>query len=116
MRENNPSLFNSPVINKIWYVGAGGGETLKPTSPILSNAIDLYIDGEKMDIRDAISITCLNIPYYAGGGLPLGKEKDYFCFSDGQLEVIGFQNLIHYATARVCDEVKRMNGLMNRLE
>lgn len=103
MRENNPSLFNSQIINKMWYVGAGGEETLNPTSPVLSNAMELYIDGVKMDIRDAISITCLNIPYYAGGGLPLGKEKDYFCFSDGQLEVIGFQNLIHYATARVGD-------------
>ena len=83
MREQNPSLFNSQLINKLWYAAVGGGETIKPTYPNL------------------VGITCLNIPYYAGGGLPLGGNEDYFCYSDGILEVIGFRNIIHCATTRV---------------
>lgn len=101
MREQNPSLFNSQFINKIWYAAVGGGETINPTYPNLVKSIVLLIDGKRVDIGDAVGITCLNIPYYAGGGLPLGGNEDYFCYSDGILEVIGFRNIIHCATTRV---------------
>ena len=101
MREQNPSLFKSQLINKLWYAAVGGGETIKPTYPNLVKSIVLLIDGKRVDIGDAVGITCLNIPYYAGGGLPLGGNEDYFCYSDGILEVIGFRNIIHCATTRV---------------
>lgn len=101
MRERNPSLFNSQLINKMWYAAVGGGETLNPSYPSLSKSMQLSIDGEKCELRDAISITCLNIPYYAGGSLPLGISEDYFSSGDGIIEVIGFRNILHCATTLV---------------
>ena len=68
---------------------------------MLKNSVRLFIDGQEYDVSDAVNITCLNIPYYGGGGLPLGGNNDYFCSSDGLLEVIGFKNILHYATTRV---------------
>ena len=101
MRERNPSLFNSQLINKMWYAAVGGGETLNPSYPSLSKSMQLSIDGEKCELREAISITCLNIPYYAGGSLPLGISEDYFSSGDGIIEVIGFRNILHCATTLV---------------
>lgn len=101
MRESNPSLFNSQLGNKLMYAAVGGGEGIKPTYPILSQSITLKIDGVQYSVEDAVSVVCLNIPYYAGGGLPLGPNNDYFCSSDGVLEVIGFRNILHVATTRV---------------
>lgn len=101
MREHNPSLFNSQLGNKLVYAAVGGGEGIKPTYPILSQSISLLIDGVSFSVEDAVSVICLNIPYYAGGGLPLGENNDYFCSSDGMLEVIGFRNILHVATTRV---------------
>lgn len=100
MRERTPSLFNSQIGNKLVYAAVGGGEGIKPTYPVLSQLITLTIDGVAYSVEDAVSVVCLNIPYYAGGGLPLGGN-DYFCSSDGMLEVIGFRNILHVATTRV---------------
>ena len=104
MRERNPSLFNSQLGNKVWYAAVGGGETLNPSYPKLSESIELLVDGVKCELHDAISVTCLNIPYYAGGSLPLGVSEDYFSCSDGILEVIGFRNILHCATTLVRNE------------
>ena len=101
MRERNPSFFNSQMINKMWYAIMGSGETLNPSTPVLKNSVRLFIDGKEFDVSDAVNVTCLNIPYYGGGGLPLGGNNDYFCSSDGLLEVIWFKNILHYATTRV---------------
>lgn len=90
------------MVNKLWYAVMGSGETLKPSAPVLKNSVRLFIDGKEYDVSDAVNVTCLNIPYYGGGGLPLGGNSDYFCSSDGLLEVIGFKNILHYATTRVC--------------
>lgn len=101
MRERNPSFFSSQLGNKIVYAAVGGGEGIKPTYPNLSQSISLCIDGKSYSVEDAVSVICLNIPYYAGGGLPLGSNNDFFCSSDGMLEVIGFRNILHVATTRV---------------
>lgn len=101
MRERNPSFFNSQIWNKLIYAIVGSGEGFKPTYPVLAKSVSLSIDGVSYSVEDAISIICLNIPYYAGGGLPLGENDDYFCSSDGMLEVIGFRNILHVATTRV---------------
>lgn len=82
----------------------GGGETLNPSYPKLSESVELLVDGVKCELHDAISVTCLNIPYYAGGSLPLGVSEDYFSSSDGILEVIGFRNILHCATTLVRNE------------
>lgn len=101
MRERNPSLFNSQLGNKVWYAAVGSGETFNPSTPKLSESVELFIDGAKCELHDAISVTCLNIPYYAGGSLPLGVSEDLFSSSDGILEVIGFRNILHCATTLV---------------
>ena len=101
MRERNPSLFQSQLGNKLVYAAVAGGEGIKPTYPNLSQSISLQIDDQDYSLQDAVCIVCLNIPCYAGGGLPLGQQKDCFSYSDGMLEVIGFRNIIHVATTRV---------------
>lgn len=77
---------------------------MNPSYPKLSESIELLVDGVKCELHDAISVTCLNIPYYAGGSLPLGVSEDYFSSSDGILEVIGFRNILHCATTLVREE------------
>lgn len=100
LRERNPALFASQWVNKLWYAAVGGGESLKRSGRKLAELLELWIDGEKVEIGDAVGVTLLNIPYYAGGGLPLGEKSPDFCYGDGRLEVIGFRNLLHCATTR----------------
>ena len=100
LRERNPALFASQWVNKLGYAAVGGGESLKRSGRKLEELLELWIDGEKVEIGDAVGVTLLNIPYYAGGGLPLGEKSPDFCYGDGRLEVIGFRNLLHCATTR----------------
>lgn len=71
LREHQPNLFFSRVINKAWYGIFGAEDAIKATSLNLPNDITLIADGVEVPLPpDSQGIILLNIDSY-GGGVPL---------------------------------------------
>ncbi|CAJ1957266.1 unnamed protein product [Cylindrotheca closterium] len=71
LREYQPNLFFSRVINKAWYGIFGAEDAIKATSLNLPNDITLIADGVEVPLPpDSQGIILLNIDSY-GGGVPL---------------------------------------------
>jgi len=71
LREHQPNLFFSRVINKVWYGIFGAEDAIKATSLNLPNDITLIADGVEVPLPpDSQGIILLNIDSY-GGGVPL---------------------------------------------
>jgi diacylglycerol kinase (ATP) len=102
-REENPSLFATRGINKLWYCGIGAKVMLKGMfQPVASmdNILDLTVDGVPVPVPgDVEGLVVLNLPSYAGGMNLWGTLKeerfDVVSMSDGRLEIIGIRSVFH---------------------
>lgn len=101
MRNRNPSLFESQLLNKFFYTILGGRKTIVSKPVPLESIIDLYIDDKKKSLENIEGLVVLNIPYYAGGGIPWDNQYKQN-IRDGLIEIIGFSSLVHCATMKAC--------------
>lgn len=66
-RKSNPDLFASQLINRFWYFTFGTKAFLSPEEN-LDGAVELYVDGNKIDIPNgARGLLVMNIRHYGGG-------------------------------------------------
>jgi len=107
-REDNPNLFSSRGVNKLWYAAYGAKNALKGIVthvPDMHTVFDLYVDGNKIDIPVGLKgLVVLNLPTYAGGMNLWGTTKDARFYvpsmADGLLEVIGMKSAAHFARVK----------------
>jgi hypothetical protein len=98
-RESKPGLASSRTGNKLWHVWYGLGVIFKK-QPVLNNHVELYVDGERVEIpRPVRCIHVLNIST-TGDGLnlfrsshkpskqDLVREHDPQSYGDGKIEVV----------------------------
>eukprot|EP00592_Proboscia_alata_P017613 CAMPEP_0194396516 /NCGR_PEP_ID=MMETSP0174-20130528/125035_1 /TAXON_ID=216777 /ORGANISM="Proboscia alata, Strain PI-D3" /LENGTH=597 /DNA_ID=CAMNT_0039192597 /DNA_START=84 /DNA_END=1874 /DNA_ORIENTATION=+ len=71
LRESEPTLFFSRIINKAWYLMFGAEDVFKASCADLPQQVTLVADGVNIPIpADSQGIVFLNIDSY-GGGIPL---------------------------------------------
>ena len=100
IRSRYPFLFHFPSVNILWYVWCIVLEALFPMNQNL-DFLTLCADGEVLSVSKYRSVVCLNIPYYCGGGLPLGNEYDLSQCCDREIEIVAFSGIIHILAAKV---------------
>ncbi|XP_055297448.1 eye-specific diacylglycerol kinase-like [Sitodiplosis mosellana] len=92
-RENHPDVFNSPLVNKLYYGQAGGKDLLVAKWEHLSEIVTLECNGT--DITPELkkhrvhAVLFLNIPFYGGGTRPWASPGKKQATDDGLIEVIG---------------------------
>lgn len=99
MRKSFPWLFFYQPINIIWYVFNILLEAIYPTKRNL-HELGIDVDGKSLDLTPYRSIVVLNIPYFCGGGTPLGTDFTYSQCNDGEIEVIGFKGIVHILSSK----------------
>lgn len=100
IRSQYPFLFHFPSINNLWYAWCILLESLFPMHGTLDR-LSLKADDEDLSVSSFRSIVCLNIPYYCGGGLPLGSHYDLSQCCDQEIEIVAFTGIIHILAAKV---------------
>ena len=100
IRSLYPFLFHFPSINNLWYVWCIILEALFPMNANLDR-LALKADDEELSVSQYRSVVCLNIPYYCGGGLPLGDHYDLSQCCDQEIEIVAFSGIIHILAAKV---------------
>jgi hypothetical protein len=76
-RNQDPSMFSSQFVNKIWYALIGGGEIIAPTNRNLSDYLTIYADGEEIAIDEGFEgIILSNIPSYGGGAHLWARQQE----------------------------------------
>lgn len=101
-------LLSSRLLNKLLYLCFGTHQVLQPDCVGLDKSLELYLDGEKVDLPDLQSVVCLNIDSW-GAGVQLGElsrtggEGDSVLTSpsDGYLDVYGIVSSFHIAQLQV---------------
>lgn len=100
IRSQYPFLFHFPSINNLWYAWCILLESLFPMHGTLDR-LSLKADDEDLSVSSFRSIVCLNIPYYCGGGLPLGGHYDLSQCCDQEIEIVAFTGILHILAAKV---------------
>ena len=72
--------------------------------------LSLKADDEDLSVSSFRSIVCLNIPYYCGGGLPLGGHYDLSQCCDQEIEIVAFTGIIHILAAKVQQKEEKKHG------
>lgn len=68
LRESQPNLFFSRLVNKMWYLVFGAEEVLKESNINLPNEITLIVDGVEVPLpHDSQGIILLNVDSFSGG-------------------------------------------------
>ena len=99
MRKSFPWLFFYQPINIIWYAFNILLEAIYPTKRNLQD-VEMEVDGKPIDFSSFKSAVVLNIPYFCGGGTPLGTDFAYSQCNDGEIEVIGFKGIVHILSSK----------------
>ena len=99
MRKSFPWLFVYQPWNIIWYALHIVKELNSPTVVKLTN-LHLEVDGKEYDTSSYQCVVLLNIPFFCGGGTPLGTEFAYSQCNDGEIEVVGFSTIPHVLKAK----------------
>eukprot|EP00088_Acartia_fossae_P033864 TRINITY_DN34740_c0_g1_i2.p1 TRINITY_DN34740_c0_g1~~TRINITY_DN34740_c0_g1_i2.p1 ORF type:complete len:537 (+),score=42.44 TRINITY_DN34740_c0_g1_i2:89-1699(+) len=106
-RESPFYLFSSRIINKLIYFSYGTKDVLERQCQNLNEKLNLYLDGEKIDLPNIESVVVLNIPYWGAGCKPwtLGNGAKEFEFEqdycDKKLEVFCIYSSFHIAQMQV---------------
>ena len=100
LRQRYPFLFISQPVNILLYALCIIKEHFIPTTPQLTH-LELSIDGKKVDCSNYLSVVCLNIPCFCGGGHPIGKHLGYRQCCDEEIEVIAFTSVLHVMKVKV---------------
>ena len=94
IRLHYPFLCKHPFINVLLYAWCIMMELLFPTLHSLSR-LRVTADNKEIPVAGFHSVLFLNIPYFCGGGLPLGRTVDTLQSCDQQIEIIGFYSVFH---------------------
>jgi len=106
-RESPFYLFSSRIINKLIYFSYGTKDVLQRQCQNLNQKINLYLDGQKIDLPNIESVVVLNIPYWGAGCTPwtLGNGSRAFSnvqdYADKKLEVFCIYSSFHIAQMQV---------------
>lgn len=97
-REKNPSRFKSRTINKMYYASYGAISVIDGT-PGISKKIKLYVDDEEVELPSNLEgVMLLNLPSWAGGKNPWGKQCEPWkkqSINDKIIEVCGLKGSFH---------------------
>lgn len=107
-RESMFYVLSSRLLNKLLYLCFGTHQVLQPDCVGLDKSLELYLDGERVQLPDLQSVVCLNIDSW-GAGVQLGElsrcsgEGDSLLSSpsDGYLDVYGIVSSFHIAQLQV---------------
>jgi len=100
MRNSNPQLFQSKLINYVWYGGIGFKAMLSYSINNLNEVIDLTIDDDKIVFPKPIqALVFLNIPSIYGGTNPWDLKKSTIpqACNDKVIEVFAVKSATHLA-------------------
>lgn len=105
-RENQPSLFNSRIINKLMYFFYGSRDVLEAQCKNLHKRVELVLDGQVIPLPQLEGIVILNINSWCGGcKVWSADDNSNFIspskFNDGYLEVFGLYSSLHIAKLQV---------------
>ena len=100
LRLHYPFLCRHPFVNILLYAWCIVMELLFPTLHSLSH-LHVTVDSEEIPVAGFHSVLFLNIPYFCGGGLPLGRTIDPLQSCDQQIEIIGFHSIFHLLAMKV---------------
>lgn len=102
-------VLSSRLLNKLLYLCFGTHQVLQPDCVGLDKSLELFLDGERVELPDLQSVVCLNIDSW-GAGVQLGElsrsgggEGDTVMTSpsDGYLDVYGIVSSFHIAQLQV---------------
>lgn len=105
-RESVFYVLSSRLLNKLLYLCFGTHQVLQPGCVGLDKSLELYLDGERVELPELQSVVCLNIDSW-GAGVQLGDlskgEPDHVISSpsDGYLDVYGIVSSFHIAQLQV---------------
>ncbi|KAG8184445.1 hypothetical protein JTE90_026363 [Oedothorax gibbosus] len=105
-RESKFYLFGSRLINRFLYLLYGAKDILDRGCENLHEKIELYLDGEKLELPALEAVVFLNIPSWGGGVTPwnMGTPEKKFTaqrYDDGMLEVMGVYSSFHIAQLQI---------------
>lgn len=105
-RESPLYLFPSRILNKLIYFTYGTKDVLERACKNLDKIIEVYMDGEKVELPNIESVVVLNIPCWGAGVKPwtLGTGHANFppcSYNDKKLEVFCVYSSFHIAQMQV---------------
>ena len=100
LRKYFPFLFFNQPANIFWYTLTILHQYLFRPIEYLSY-LHLKVDGEEIDCSSFASVVLLNIPFYCGGGNPIGVHFGYQQCCDEEIEVVGFTSIPHIIFSKV---------------
>lgn len=100
LRSHFPFLFLSPSLNLLWYVLCIVKELIFPSMNLLDE-LSLVADGHEIDCSPYMSVLLLNIPFFCGGGNPIGRHFGYRQCCDQEIEIVGFSSIAHVLLSKV---------------
>nr|CAI5817275.1 unnamed protein product [Callosobruchus analis] len=102
-------VYGSRVFNKLLYLCFGTQQVVTSDCKNLERRLDLYLDGQHIDLPELESVVVLNIPSW-GAGVNLWGNKGMSgdsssrtsqSYHDGVLEVVGIYSSFHMAQLQV---------------
>ncbi|XP_046428712.1 diacylglycerol kinase epsilon isoform X1 [Neodiprion fabricii] len=106
-RESCFYLFSHRIFNKLLYLGFGTQQVVERECRDLDKKIELYLDGNKVELPSIESIVVLNIPSWGAGVdlwnmIPQGVDGvQEQSINDGKLEVVAIYSSFHMAQLQV---------------
>lgn len=67
----------------------------------LLDELSLVADGHEIDCSPYMSVLLLNIPFFCGGGNPIGRHFGYRQCCDQEIEIVGFSSIAHVLLSKV---------------
>jgi diacylglycerol kinase (ATP) len=105
VREKYPSLFISPLSNKLIYTNMGALDLfVKKGEVLIKDYIVVEVDGKVISLEGLENIVLLNITHWAGGVSGLWKESAEFkpsSMNDGIIEILGVSDMLHLGQIQV---------------
>eukprot|EP00164_Ancoracysta_twista_P001642 GFYU01002157.1.p1 GENE.GFYU01002157.1~~GFYU01002157.1.p1 ORF type:complete len:727 (+),score=164.58 GFYU01002157.1:313-2493(+) len=96
-RKRRPELFFHRLINKVWYGEFGAREIFSRSCANLYKDVDVFMDGQKVELPAIEGIIVLNINSYCGGVDLWNNNNEHSC-QDQLLEVVGVESSLHMGT------------------
>lgn len=100
LRHKYPSLFHFQQLNIVWYTLCIIKEYLFPSMRKLTQ-LHVSVDNDEIDCSSYQLVLMLNIPFFCGGGNPIGVHFGYKQCCDKEIEVVGFTSIPHVILSKV---------------